>query len=215
MTGVALRALIAALPLLSGCALFRSPEPPPPPAVVEVIEDPVPVDWTSVVTPEDQDRIGRLSEAWRQGLAAAARYRSAIAAEGALLDPDAAQPRAAPTPGTYACRVVKLGGRMPFAAFKPFHCFVDAEGELLTMVKASGSQRPAGRLWMDGDTRQIFLGAMSRDDEPPPYGEAADRDVAGVFERVGPFRWRLVVPFPTGGALLDVYELVPQVATEP
>jgi hypothetical protein len=33
--------------------------------------------------------------------------------------------------------------------------------------------------------------------------------MAGVFERVGPLRYRLVVPKPRGLARLDVIELVP------
>jgi len=209
-SGVALRMMIVALPLLSGCALFRPPEPPPHPAVVEILDDPVPIDWKSVATPDDQDRLARAKEAWRQGLAAASRFRTAVEEEGALLDPEAALPRAGPSPGPYFCRVLKLGGRARFAAFKPFHCYIEAEGELLTMVKADGSQRPAGRLWADGDTRQIFLGALGTGDaSPPPYGETPELDVAGILERVGPFRWRLIVPYPQNGAIMDIYELVP------
>ena len=81
------------------------------------------------------------------------------------------------------------------------------------MVKADGTQRPAGRLWADGDNRMIFLGGLSRgNDAPPPYGSEAAQNVAGVLERVEPFRWRLTVPFPQGSpAMLDVYELVPYV----
>ena len=208
--GTALRILLLS-PLLASCALFSKPAPPQPIARVEIIEDPVPIDWRSVVTPADQDRLARTEEAWTSGLAAAARFRSAIAAEGPLLDPAAVLPRAAPSPGPYLCRVVRLGGRPAFAAFKTFNCFIEAEGELLTMVKANGTQRPAGRLWPDGDTRMIFLGGLSAGDAPPPpYGEAAERDIAGQLERVEPFRWRLVVPFPrSGGATLEVYELVP------
>lgn len=198
---------------LPGCAPVRQPAPPPPPASVEVIEDPVPTDWKSVATPADQERLSLLAEAWRQGLESARRFRSGIAAEGPLLDPAIALPRAAPSPGPYLCRVIKLGGRPAFASFKSFNCFVEAEGELLTMVKADGTQRPAGRLWPDGDTRMVFLGALSRGNEPPPpYGSDATRDVAGILERVEPFRWRLSVPNPQDAReLLDVYELIPYV----
>jgi hypothetical protein len=41
------------------------------------------------------------------------------------------------------------------------------------------------------------------------YGEDPSRNMAGVFERVGPLRYRLVVPKPRGLAKLDVIELVP------
>ena len=200
MTGVALRVfLLLAVPSVSGCAWFRAPAPavPKPQPHVEIIEDPVPIDWKSVATPADQDRLARAEEAWRQGLAAAARFRTAIATEGPLLDPAVSLARAAPSPGPYRCRIVRLGGRPALAAFKPFDCYVDAEGELLTMTKATGTHRPAGRLWPDSDTRMVFLGALSRGSEPPPAYGAEDRnDVAGRLERIGPFRWRLAVPFP-------------------
>lgn len=207
--GVAFRVL-ALLLLLSGCAWFRGKGPPPPAASVELIEDPVPLDWRQVITPADRDRLDRFEQAWTAGLAAAARFRSAIAAEGPLLDPAQALPRAAPSPGPYLCRVIKLGGRPAFQIFKAFTCFVEAEGELLTMVKADGSRRPAGRLWPDGDNRMIFLGADGIGASPPPYGDDAGRDVAGRLERIEPFRWRLAVPYPHGGReVLEIYELVP------
>jgi hypothetical protein len=213
--GVAWRVALAIVPLTGGCALLR-PEPPLPPAEVQVIEDKVPLGWREVATPADQERLAHAAEAWDRGLAAAARFRTAIRTEGALLDPAIALPRAAPSPGTYECRVVRLGGRPPLAAFRPFACYVDAEGELLTMVKATGSQRPAGRLWADCVTRLVFLGALAAPGtEPPPYGADDRSNVAGYLERIGPFRWRLAVPYPQGGAMLDVYELTPWLPVKP
>lgn len=213
--GVAFRMAGLLLPLLGGCAAVQ-PKPPLPPAQVELVEEPIPLAWKNVATAADQDRIARIDQAWSQGLAAAQRYRTLVRAEGPLLDPQIALARAMPSPGPYRCRVVKLGGRTGFAAFKPFDCFVDAEGGLLTMVKAGGSQRPAGRLWSENDTRQIFLGALAIGDlPPPPYAEDGKRDVAGVLERIEAFRWRLSVPFPQDGATLDVYDLIPFVPQQP
>lgn len=62
----------------------------------------------------------------------------------------------------------------------------------------------------------IFLGtlALGNEEEARAYGEDPKRDMAGVFERIGPFRWRLVIPFPKDGAKLDVFELTP-VAEQP
>lgn len=217
MTGGVASRLLPMLLLTSGCALLRrGPVPPLPPAKVEVIEDKVPVAWREVATPADQERLDHLGEAWARGLEAAARFKGAIVAEGALLDPTAALPRAAPSPGPYLCRVVKLGGRPVLAAFKPFNCFVDAEDELLTMVKSNGTLRPAGRLWADTDTRMIFLGGVAAPNrDPPAYGDNDMRNVAGVLERVAPFRWRLAVPHPQAGGTLDVYELVPLIPGAP
>jgi hypothetical protein len=33
--------------------------------------------------------------------------------------------------------------------------------------------------------------------------------MAGVFERIGAFRWRLVIPWPQSTSKLDVFELTP------
>jgi hypothetical protein len=210
--GVALRVALILWPL-GGCAWLKD-RPAMPSAQVKVIEDPVPLAWREVITSADQDRLARAREAWTHGMAAAARYRPQIEKEGALLDPAIALPRAAPSPGPYQCRVVRLGGRPALATFKPFTCFVDAEDELLTLVKATGSQRPAGRLWADSDQRLVFLGGLAASDgNPPPYGASDRTNIAGYLERVGPFRWRLAVPYPQGGAILDVYELTPLIPT--
>jgi len=138
-----------------------------------------------------------------------------------LLRPRAALPRPAPTPGSYNCRLIKLGAVTPktraYESFKPFFCYVEVEGDLLTIVKQTGSQRPAGRLWEDDDpTRLIFLGSLALGDEQQPlaYGDNPKRDMAGVLERIAPFRWRLVIPWPQGDSKLNVFELTP-VAQQP
>jgi hypothetical protein len=41
------------------------------------------------------------------------------------------------------------------------------------------------------------------------YGIDAERDLAGILERVGDQRWRLVFPYPHFESLLDVIELTP------
>jgi hypothetical protein len=103
-------------------------------------------------------------------------------------------------------------GAGAFTAFKPFFCYVEAEGPLLTIVKQTGSHRPAGWLYPDSEeTRLVFLGtlALGTEQAPAAYGEQHDRDMAGVVERVAPFRYRLVIPWPRGNAKLDVFELIP------
>ena len=63
----------------------------------------------------------------------------------------------------------------------------------------------------DGRARQIFLGTLSLgdDDLPMDYGRDANRDMAGSIVRIGPWRWRLVLPYPHFESLLDVVEQVP------
>lgn len=179
--------------------------------------------WQAVASTADLNRIRRVATGWSSGLAEArnAGFRDAIRAEGKLLDPDIALARPAPTPGSYECRKVTLGreGRKgpAFQKFQPFFCYVEVEGPLFTIVKQTGSQRPAGRLWEDDiQNRLIFLGtlALGSEEEARAYGDDPRRDMAGIFERIAPFQWRLVIPYPQSGAQLDVFELRP-VAEQP
>ncbi|MDQ3078548.1 MAG: DUF4893 domain-containing protein [Pseudomonadota bacterium] len=179
--------------------------------------------WTGVATAADRNRINRTALAWQTGLAEArARgFREQIRAEGKSLVFGGGLARPAPTPGSYSCRLVTLGRsakRGPaFVKFKPFFCYVDVEGDLFTIVKQTGSERPAGHLWADQiPTRLIFLGslALGNEEEARAYGADPRRDVAGVFERIAPFVWRLVIPFPQDGTKLQVFELTP-VAEQP
>jgi hypothetical protein len=178
--------------------------------------------WKKVATAADQQRLARLDSAWQQALTEAGKnFGGEIKKEGALLKPHAGLPRPAPTPGSYNCRLIKLGQATPktraYESFKPFFCYVEIEGDQLTIVKQTGSQRPAGRLWEDDDPdRMIFLGslALGNEDQPLAYGDDPKRDMAGVFERIAPFRWRLVIPWPQSTSKLDVFELTP-VAEQP
>ena len=211
-------ASMTALLLCAACVTPRQPEAESAAPKPTVEFDAAP-EWMSVASSEDQDRIARTSEAWRAALseAKAGRFAKAIADEGPLLDPDAALAAPAPAPGSYRCRVIKIGaqgGGPVFTSYKSFFCYVEAEGTRLNITKQTGSQRPAGWLYPDTDTeRLIFLGTLALGDEkePLPYGEDTARDMAGVVERVAPFRYRLVVPWPRAESKLDVIELVPVV----
>lgn len=207
--------------LVSACAACAPiAETTPPAGKADVIVDEASAEeeagWKGIASADDLDRILRLDSAWEAALseARAKGFGAAIEKEGALLDPAIAQPRGAPPPGSYRCRVVKIGsqGKGPaYTAYKPFFCYVEAEDDLLTIVKQTGSERPAGRLYPESDERMIFLGTLGLGDEaePLPYGEDPERDMAGVMERVAPFRYRLVIPWPRQESKLDVFELVP------
>jgi len=179
--------------------------------------------WLALASAEDRARLARVGVAWQNGFSAARAggFGDEIKGEGRLLMASAALLRPAPTPGSYSCRLVTLGRsakKSPaFEKFKPFFCYVDLEGELFTIVKQTGSSRPAGRLWEDDNpTRLIFLGslALGNEEEARAYGDDPRRDTAGIFERIAPFRWRLVIPFPQDGTRLHAYELTP-VAEQP
>ena len=206
---------------LCGCAT----KPKLPPGIHPSVEVGPPLKsdtWKAVATVEDKSRLARLALAWQEAIADSRRTSgSEVRREGKLLLPRAALPRPEPTPGSYNCRLIKLGSVTPrtkaYETFKPFFCYVEIEGDQLTIVKQTGSQRPAGRLWEDDDpTRLIFLGSLALGDEEQPlaYGDDLKRNMAGVLERIAPFKWRLVIPWPQNSSKLDVFELTP-VAQQP
>jgi hypothetical protein len=176
-----------------------------------------PPDWRTVATDADRARLRSWRDAW---VAALGRVRAAgqgaqLAPEGALFDPDRALPGALPAAGDYRCRVFKLGAKgtaaAEFRTYPWFDCRIDSEGEVLSLYKDSGAQRPVGLIFRDGDARAIFLGTMMLGDERSPlqYGQDATRDMAGVVERIGERHWRVALPYPAFESVLDVIELVP------
>jgi hypothetical protein len=203
-------AVAIAAALLQACQPLTRPEPigtPPP----------VGTGWRSVASAEDQARLDQLANAWTQALAAArgAGFARQIAGEGTLLQAEAL-PRAAPSPGPYRCRIIRLGAPRPgraYAKFAPYFCYVTVEGEQLGLTKQTGSERPAGFLWDDGSDRMIFVGAAALGNEarPPAYGDNAGRNLVGILERVGTYRYRVAMPRPAAVAVLDVLEMVPVV----
>ena len=201
-------ALVSAVALLTGCAA-RGPRPM---AIVEAPPvAPTPTGWRALATPLDQQRLDALPTSWTRALASVpARLRSAVKAEGPLVDPAAALALPAPPPGPYRCRLLRFGGRVGYRSFAPDFCYVEGDGTGLSFTKQTGSQLPGGWLHPDGATRLVFLGALPLAGERtvPYYGKHPEQDVAGVIERVAPFRWRMVLTRGRG-TVLDVYELVP------
>jgi len=175
------------------------------------------MDWHRVATDRDRERLRTWRDAWMAALAKvrAAGQAAALGAHGALFDPDRALDGTAPPAGRYRCRVFKLGangaGMRDFTPYPSYECRVSDEGEVSSLYKIGGSQRPVGLIFPDGPRRQIFLGTMMFADETKPidYGHDEGRDMAGYVERVGERRWRLVLPWPKFESLLDVIELVP------
>ena len=199
--------LIAALLPLASCASL-----PQPTASAPAVRD-----WRQVVTGSDRERLRNWRGAWVQALRQANRAGHArrIAAEGALLQPDAAIGGVAIPNGRYRCRMIKLGarseGQLDFVAYQPFSCRIQQERDLQGFAKLTGSQRQVGLIFPNDQLRQVFLGTLVLGDEARAmqYGTDRDRDVAGYVERIGENRWRLVMPFPRFESLVDVLELVP------
>jgi hypothetical protein len=206
-----MRAALFLLPIL---ALPACSSPRTGPAAAA----PVAQSWRSVASEADRKRLRDWRNAWLQALAKARTggHAAEVAAEGALLDPDAALQSAAPAPvGEYRCRTLKLGAKQPglldYVAYPAFDCSIVAEEGGLAFVKRSGSQRPIGRLYPESSRRMVFLGTLQLGDEQGAlrYGHDEARDMAGMLEQIGERRWRLVFPFPHFESTLDVLELVP------
>jgi hypothetical protein len=158
---------------------------------------------------------------WRQtftqALSAARKTGNGLSVdrEGVLLEPDAALDGEGPTPGSYQCRVIKLGAQTSqiaqYTVFPNYHCDIVAEGAVMSFAKRDGIQRPVGLILKDSNTRHIFLGTMMLGDEilALQYGRDSTRDMLGIVERIGNKRWRLVLPAPHFDSLMDVIELIP------
>ena len=172
--------------------------------------------WREIATTEDERRLREWRSDFTAALAAArkAGHSTEIAREGALLEPDAALGGGPIPDGLYRCRIIKLGakseGMLDYVSYPPFRCIITASGGLQRFTKTSGSQRVVGLIFPCDAMRQVLLGTLVLGDESRAmqYGEDRMRDVAGYIERIGPERWRLVMPSPHFESRLDVMELV-------
>src|SRR3546814_4047966 len=102
-----------------------------------------------------------------------------------LLEADAALDHPALPPGSYWCRVVRLGkiaGRNLIESFAPKFCYIRDEEKGLSFTKQSGRDIPAGYLYADGERRYVILAARPElnGDVSIGYGVATKRDIAEV-----------------------------------
>jgi len=174
--------------------------------------------YREVISEDDHVRLRDWRQTFVSGLEAARKsgHGDEIVREGALLDPDAALATPAIPNGMYRCRVIKLGardaGNLDYVSYPGFTCRVRPEETLQRLGKLSGSQRYVGVIFPGDAIRNVFLGTLAFADEARAlqYGQDLDRDVAGYVERIGPNRWRLVMPQPHFESKVDVMELVPE-----
>ena len=173
-------------------------------------------DWRAAATGNDRERLRDWRASFVKALtqARAGGHAAEVAAEGVLLEPDAALGGPIPN-GAYRCRVIKVGAKTPgmldYIGYPAFACRVQQENKLQGFAKLTGSQRPVGLIFPGDALRQVFLGTLGLGDEARAmqYGNDPDRDVAAFVERIGPARWRMVMPRPAFESTLDVMELVP------
>ena len=172
--------------------------------------------WRDLASRNDEQRLRDWRKTFVEAVAAARKggHAMEVAAEGALLDPDAAIGGPIPN-GDYNCRLIKLGakgqGMLDFVAYPAFRCRVSAEGRLQKFAKLTGSQRQVGLLFPSDAMREVFLGSLALGDEQGAmqYGQDEMRNVVGYVERIGANRWRLIMPKPHFESQMDVMELVP------
>ena len=208
-TPMRLAPLLAAMIVCSSCELIEQPSGLIP-------------RWTTaykqVISENDRVRLRDWRKTFEGALAAARKsgHSAEIANEGTLLDPDAAIAGPAIPNGMYSCRVIKLGAKEPgnldYVSYPGFTCRVRAERQLQRLGKLSGAQRYAGLIFPGDAIRNVFLGTLVLGDERRAlqYGQDEQRDVAGYVERIGPNRWRLLMPQPHFESKFDVMELIPQ-----
>jgi hypothetical protein len=194
--------------LLAGCSVMRAPNTVIPQQTR---------DWRASATADDRERLRGWRSTFAEALRAAraAGFSAAIAREGALLEPDSAIPGGPIPNANYRCRMFKLGAKSPgmleFLAYPAFACRVRQERDLQGFAKLTGSQRQVGVIFPGDALRQVFLGTLVLGDESRAmqYGRDRDRDVASFVERIGPNRWRMIMPRPHFESKMDVLELVP------
>lgn len=198
---------LALCSILAACAA----EKPPRVVLVSTVTVEEPPEWRKSITPEDDVRLERLRADWNK---LHARLPTRVrTAQGRLVDPGAGLDMPTLSPGSYRCRIVRLRSpaRGPVSARSSTNdfCFVSATDEGVAFVKQTGSSPAAGYFYPDG-RRYVFLGARQRraGENSLGYGNEPARDMVGVLERVGGFRWRLAVA-GANDRQLDIYELTP------
>ena len=174
--------------------------------------------WKDVATANDRQRLAD----WRATFIAAlddakkAGFSADIAREGVLLEPDGALGPPMVPDGMFRCRIIKVGanaetGSRHYVSNPAALCRVKPFRGLERFNKFGGQQRLVGLIFPGDAVRQVFLGTLVLGDETRAlqYGQDEYRDVAGYVERVGPNRWRMIMPKPHFESQLDVVELVP------
>ena len=203
------RRTIALLLLVTGLAACRTPAPPGTAGATVTVEDQD--EWRGVALSNHAGVAEETPPLFRRlVVGSGARSRRRGGGDRDLLDPDLVLPRATPAPGGYRCRLVRLGATpaRERARAREAFCFVGVEGNRLSLTVETPARRLGGFLWETrGGQRLVFLGAefAPRERTAPAYGDPSS--TAGIFERIGDFRYRLIVR----GAVpetLDIWELV-------
>ncbi|MBJ6121565.1 DUF4893 domain-containing protein [Sphingomonas mollis] len=181
-------------------------------------EQSVTTEWRRVATAADRQKVREWRSAWSTALRDVRGDRAAmtaITADAALFDPDRSLTGSLPAPGDYRCRTTKLGRQgisgSSFVTLPWTACRIGVDPSASLFTGLGRGQRPIGTLYADTDSRTIFLGSMmlAGETRAMAYGRDPGRDMAGIVERIGDHRWRLVLPRPAFQSQLDLIEIEP------
>lgn len=161
-----------------------------------------------LMTPADKTRLQNYGETRKAALLEA---KGGEASDVATLDGIVAKPlvpfRDLDLTGNWQCRTIKAGGLSELVIYGWFKCRVSDDGSGWMLEKTSGSQRTKGRFFDDGDSRLIYIGSFSVNDEAAkPYGSGPESDQVGYAFRTGPQEWRIEFPAPHYESKLDILE---------
>jgi hypothetical protein len=164
----------------------------------------------NLITPADKVRLESYGPAREEAVGAA--RKDGAAEDVATLDAILARPKVsfsrADLTGDWQCRMIKLGGPAPLVVYGWFACKVTDDGSGWKLEKLTGSQRTQGRFYDDGETRSIYLGSLSFNDDPAKsYGAGPETDQVGYAFRSADDRWRIELPSPYYESKLDILEL--------
>lgn len=151
-----------------------------------------------LITNVDRQRLAHFDQVKAEVLAAAR-------AEGAAADVAVLEAALAGTPlavqgdfdagGAWRCRTIKMGRGLALVVYPQFKCRISDDGAGWFLQKLTGSQRTTGRFYVESDTRMVYLGAGTVNDDPPRnYGDDGKENQVAYVERLG--KNRLVLQFP-------------------
>jgi hypothetical protein len=163
----------------------------------------------SLMTPADKALLEKFVE---KRTAALDEIRDDTSAEAAELKALLAKPELSTADfdfsGDWRCRTIKIGGLLPLTVYSWFKCRMSDDGAGWKLEKLTGSQRTTGRFYDDSQTRMIYLGSGSfNDDKPLPYGSGPDTDQVGYAYRTGDSEWRIEFPAPRYESHHDILQL--------
>lgn len=163
----------------------------------------------NIITPHDSLRLLNFSDAKDRAVTAARNggSRDDIALMDTVLSARHQSFQDFDMTGNWQCRTIKLGGLAELVVYSWFRCRVTDDGSGWRLEKLTGSQRTTGRFFTDSDTRLIYLGAGTVNDEKPlPYGSGPDSDQVGYAFRNGHNHWQIEFPSPARESTLDILQ---------